>query len=209
MQTLFWADVILVGILTLAAYSPASETLLGATIENIGKFLGGAGLVILVVIFASQCFEWLRFGTWPTHPPLSEGFAKLGIELPQTTWVGGQRIIDWLMSEPIGLVVFFLAAILGWILKALGEQIRQDALRTPRSGKEVLVIPAGFLYLVGGLWAISAIGDENLRGALSIVWLLGGVAGFVALRRARRLSLDRSNESSVTTGKLNREVSND
>ena len=63
MQTLFWVEVILVGILTLAAYSRAFETLLGATIENIGKFLGVAGLAVLVVIFASQCLEWLRFGT--------------------------------------------------------------------------------------------------------------------------------------------------
>ena len=144
MQTLFWVEVILVGILTLAAYSRAFETLLGATIENIGKFLGVAGLAVLVVIFASQCLEWLRFGTWPAHPPVSEAFAELGIELPQTTWVGGQRIIDWFMSQAVGVVVLLLAGALGGILNALGEQIQQDALRTPRAGKAVFLIPLGF-----------------------------------------------------------------
>ena len=83
----------------------------------------------------------------------------------------------------VGVVVLLLAGALGGILNALGEQIQQDALRTPRAGKAVFLIPLGFLYLPAGLWAFSAIDDDNVQIALFIVWLLGGVAAVVVLRR--------------------------
>jgi hypothetical protein len=174
-----------------AAVTRNFATSLASAVEGVSVVLGSIGLIVAAVIIASQSLEWLQFGTWPVHP-VSEAFDKLGIEVPQTTWVGGQKIIDSFASTPLSLAAF-LAGILGMILRGIAAIIREDArgaaydkVNADDARAAWIFIFAAFAYLFGGLWALSALAkfDENSSIALSIVWLIIGVVGFIGGLRA-------------------------
>ena len=63
------------------------------------------------LLFGSQCIEWLKTGVWAPHT--LEGDIWLGWPWPRVTWVGVQRIIDWLLLDVLSWPTALVAIIIG------------------------------------------------------------------------------------------------
>lgn len=62
-------------------------------------------------VLACQGVGWLRTGIWPALP-ISTTFAFFEWPLPDVSWVGLQKIIDWVFDIPTSLAVFVLSSVL-------------------------------------------------------------------------------------------------
>lgn len=82
----------------------------------------GALLVLAAIgIVGWQCYEWLRFGEWPSLTVLSV-LAWSKIRAPHTEWIGVQKMIDWVLQWPASVPSFIFGAILtGWAVSRLEE----------------------------------------------------------------------------------------
>jgi ABC-type cobalamin transport system permease subunit len=83
------------------------------------------GLLILIgpAIFAWQGYNWLRTGIWMALP-VSRTFNYFEWPLPSTSWLGLQKIIDWIFDIPTSVAVFaltFIVAIICAIAQSLLE----------------------------------------------------------------------------------------
>jgi hypothetical protein len=83
------------------------------------------GLLILIGpgILAWQGYSWLRTGMW-TALPISKTFQYFEWPMPSSSWLGLQKIIDWVFDISTSLAVlalsFVVVVILG-IIQALIE----------------------------------------------------------------------------------------
>jgi hypothetical protein len=59
-------------------------------------------LVSAPAIVGWQTFEWLRDGVW-TDLNLAGGLAQAGLPVPQSSWLGIQKILDWFLSLPLAV----------------------------------------------------------------------------------------------------------
>jgi hypothetical protein len=75
------------------------------------------GLLILIgpAILAWQGYSWLRTGIW-TVLPVSKTFQCFEWPLPSTSWLGLQKIFDWIFDIPTSLAVFVLSFVVVIIL---------------------------------------------------------------------------------------------
>jgi hypothetical protein len=69
----------------------------------------GMGFVLVALAFpAYQALVWLQEGVW--HPlPISWALHFMSWRVPQTDWVGLQKIIYWVLDLPILVVPAFMA----------------------------------------------------------------------------------------------------
>jgi ABC-type cobalamin transport system permease subunit len=70
------------------------------------------GLLILIgpSTLAWQGYSWLRTGIW-TALPISKAFQYFEWPIPITSWLGLQKIIDWIFDIPTSVAVFVLSFI--------------------------------------------------------------------------------------------------
>lgn len=87
----------------------------------------GMSWIGLALVCAGLClgayyvYTVLRYGHW-YHYPLTELFADAGLGYPHVSWVGVQRLIDFIMQCPTGIVSFVLGiAIFGGTLKPIDD----------------------------------------------------------------------------------------
>ncbi|MBR1204475.1 MULTISPECIES: hypothetical protein [unclassified Bradyrhizobium] len=71
-------------------------------------WMGVGFLLIGSCVPAYQAVLWLQTGHW-TPLPISYGIQFLGWHVPSTTWVGAQKIIDWLFDLPLWSIPGFMA----------------------------------------------------------------------------------------------------
>src|SRR5262245_24164030 len=85
-------------------------------IETLGAYLLACPVFIGPGIVVFQVIEWLRTGKW--HPvPVSAGLDYLGIAHPTMSWIGAQKVIDFILDFPLSVVVFGLyIAVLSLVL---------------------------------------------------------------------------------------------
>jgi hypothetical protein len=57
-----------------------------------------------------QAYRWLKDGYW-TEVPASTALTYMGCPLPMVSWIGLQKIIDWLLDIPTSLILFGLSII--------------------------------------------------------------------------------------------------
>jgi hypothetical protein len=57
-----------------------------------------------------QAYRWLKDGYW-TAVPVSKALIYMGCPPPMVSWVGLQKIIDWLLNIPTSLILFVLSII--------------------------------------------------------------------------------------------------
>jgi hypothetical protein len=67
------------------------------------------GLVLVALAFpAYQAFVWLQEGVW--HPlPISSAMHLIGWRVPQTDWIGVQKVINWVCDLPVLVIPAFMA----------------------------------------------------------------------------------------------------
>ena len=84
--------------------------------------------LIPAAIVGYQALIWLQSGSWPPLP-LSGLFAYFGVPTPKTSWVGAQRILDYLMAMPVSFAalcgVFAVIFLMVKIEKELVERQRR------------------------------------------------------------------------------------
>lgn len=68
-----------------------------------------------IAILVWQGVQWLKSGRWP-DVTWQDALGWLGIIVPQPSWVGFARIVDWVMSLPFALAPFLLAGLILWVL---------------------------------------------------------------------------------------------
>ena len=86
----------------------------GELFEILGFVIGAAGLFLLLagpVEFGWELLTWLKTGVWPDLT-VAEGIAWLGWPEPTFSWVGVQRILDWIMASDLSGAL----TISGWLL---------------------------------------------------------------------------------------------
>lgn len=71
--------------------------------------LAATGLLLVAyvgpfVILGGQTFIWLRDGYWPALP-LARTLEHFDLPYPMVSWLGVQKIIDWLCSMPTAAVL--------------------------------------------------------------------------------------------------------
>lgn len=91
--------------------------------------LSGIFLLPSFGIFGWQAYHWLKDGFW-TPLPISTLFTYNDWPLPQVSWHGVQKIIDWLLDTPSSLVAFLLGILV--VIGALVEGLLQNS----NSGKD-------------------------------------------------------------------------
>jgi hypothetical protein len=71
------------------------------------------GLVILIgpVILAWQGYSWLKTGVW-TALPISKTFSYFEWPVPSTSWLGFQKMLDWVFDIPTSLAVFVVSLLI-------------------------------------------------------------------------------------------------
>jgi hypothetical protein len=69
-----------------------------------------------------QIVPWLRQGVWQHYPAANYVH-------PQTSWIGLQFIIDWLVALPITLVLVVFGIILFWGAGLISAKMYQCASR--------------------------------------------------------------------------------
>jgi hypothetical protein len=92
--------------------SPSKLDALLLWIVRYGFIIGGIGLILCGVgCFLYQIYFWLRYGAWF---PISLTYISqyLGIDHPQMSWAGFQRIIDWIMDSPASVWLILSGATL-------------------------------------------------------------------------------------------------
>ena len=106
--------------------------------DTIGGFVFPIGLLVMIggpAIWTWQCFHWLKTGEW-TALPIVAGFAYAGIDPPQFSWIGAQKISDWIMAAPlsVGLIAIALALLTAFTTWAdgVGRKAREDRLTRER-----------------------------------------------------------------------------
>jgi len=75
-------------------------------------------------ILCWQAFQWLREGHW-TPLPVSKLFTYNDIPLPHVSWLGAQKIIDWLLDIPLSFVAFILGVLMVVVLVVVEELVRK------------------------------------------------------------------------------------
>ena len=94
---------------------------------------GGGGALLAASVLSYQIYTWLKFGFWQTLT-VSDGLNYLTIHIPTSSWVGVQKIIDWLLySWPLSLGIFVFTIALVWLTSALGT----DAAREERRKRDL------------------------------------------------------------------------
>jgi len=76
-----------------------------------------------------QAYRWLKDGYW-TEVPASTALTYMGCPLPMVSWIGLQKIIDWLLDIPTSLILFVLSIIVVAICAMI-----EAVLTMPRQGK--------------------------------------------------------------------------
>lgn len=84
---------------------------MAAGLLRIVQCAGGILALLGFLLFGSQCIEWLKTGIWISHSLKNDIW--LGWPWPQVTWVGVQRIIDWLLLDLLSLPTALTAIITG------------------------------------------------------------------------------------------------
>lgn len=89
--------------------------------DFLGAHFGQVLFAILALVASSltilgwQCVDWLRSGRWPDLT-WRDALGWWDIVVPQPSWVGLSRIVDWVMSLPFALAPFLLAGLILWVL---------------------------------------------------------------------------------------------
>lgn len=68
-----------------------------------------------IAILGWQSSYWLKSGQWPDLT-WRDALGWWNIVVPQPSWVGLSRIVDWVMSLPFALAPFLLAGLILWVL---------------------------------------------------------------------------------------------
>lgn len=99
--------------------------------------LGTVGLPGYLV--GRQIWTWLREGYWPAKS-LHDWLFEVGAGGPYTSWLGVQRIIDWLLSMPLSLAMLFIGLMLCWLisipLTPVQEEMGRYRLEEHRKARE-------------------------------------------------------------------------
>ena len=111
----------------------AVGTLLRSGLLRLARSAAGlvwlSALAATALVIAAQCVYWLKHATWPGWS-VADGLALAFIAKPTLSWLGLQRVLDWLISLPLGVGVLLLGAVAGnfvWRLSALILGIRRVA----------------------------------------------------------------------------------
>jgi hypothetical protein len=76
----------------------------------VGALVTAGGLAVV----AWQTVEWLRSGYWPGVPAL-EAWNWTGLPIPQLYWLGVEPMIEWILRQPLSLVMLVCGWMLLWI----------------------------------------------------------------------------------------------
>jgi hypothetical protein len=100
---------------------------MAAGMFRILQFAGGMLALSGFLLFGAQCLNWLKTGLWIPHSLKDDIW--LGWPWPQVTWVGAQKIIDWLLVDVRSLPTAFMAIITGGAISgiaAIGARYLED-----------------------------------------------------------------------------------
>lgn len=85
------------------------------------KRLGKLILLTALVVWIMQVIAWMEDGVWPPVP-LSVVWTWVFGSLPDFSWKGTEHVVDWLIRQNVGVVLFPV----GLVLAYLGLKV-QDA----------------------------------------------------------------------------------
>lgn len=88
-----------------------------------------AGVMVLLSIgvLVSSCWEWMKTGIYPSYP----AFEYINIE--PTGLVGIDQVLGWLLSQSIGLWLFFTGLFIANVVSSIAS-LRDNA-KLRRSGE--------------------------------------------------------------------------
>lgn len=84
--------------------------------------LAGIGVIVFAagpVIFSLQCLSWFKGGVWHAFS-VQTAWDVMDAPGPQVSWIGLQRIIDWVLQLPLSLALMCVGGFIVW----LGEKAR-------------------------------------------------------------------------------------
>jgi hypothetical protein len=97
----------------------------GYWLQAVLTLIAASALIVVV-----QAFLWLRTGDWPSLS-IRDALEALEIHPVPISWVGLQRIVDWLWELPLSGVLFALAIVVVLVLTR-GDQSMPEALSEAR-----------------------------------------------------------------------------
>jgi hypothetical protein len=85
------------------------------------------GLVAIgPLILAYQCVLWFRDGRW-TPIPFRDGLAVIGFTVPHGSWGGLDRIMQYVASAPLWIMILFAALSIELLFLGVAELISRKA----------------------------------------------------------------------------------
>jgi hypothetical protein len=84
---------------------------LGHAIHVIASLMAAGMLLIAAIILASQAITWLQTGVWAAKPIAGWLLKNLGLVMTRGSWVGVNKIVDWIGGLHIAIAFGALALV--------------------------------------------------------------------------------------------------
>lgn len=93
---------------------------------------GAAGFLTAAVILFFQAAQWLKLGVWIPVTVL-DAFVRFGWDYPFVTWLGVQKMIDFIMESSLGITCIIVGLIAAFFLNKLAKEAESEAQSTHSS----------------------------------------------------------------------------
>ena len=93
-------------------------------------FIGAAFIVVGFAFLTFGLLALVRTGIWPDYS-FGKMLSEVGMSGPRLAWDGGQRAIDWVMSQSACTVLLVVGAVIsfigGWLIARHNRKLRLAA----------------------------------------------------------------------------------
>jgi hypothetical protein len=96
---------------------------------------------IAIIVLGWQVLTWLQTAAWP-ELPISILYSEFGLHEPVLSWVGAQKILDWLENLSLSMGLFGIALFVAFLFtrhdnKPVAEELRTARMKRARSFSQV------------------------------------------------------------------------
>jgi len=94
-------------------------------LDSLSFACGAAGFLTAAVILFFQIVQWLKLGAW-IPATVWDAFVHFGWDYPFVTWLGVQKVIDFIMESSLGITSIIIGVIAAFFLNKLAREAESE-----------------------------------------------------------------------------------
>ena len=87
--------------------------------------IGACAIIGSPAIVLWQAFQWLKYGIW-SDVLIRDACQWAGLEVWPTEWLGVNRIINWILDEPLWLGLLSVGLLIAWSGIGIAKVLESD-----------------------------------------------------------------------------------